>query len=694
MRGTVDIGYGQNYNGQWVEDFESIVTGPLDPKEHAYNIDGTINATSLIVGGQRLYLRWGSYNYYVKYSYTTSRVDGTTPQGDRAQDPNKSPDKPPITVPPGTTPTTGAKPAPGGIPKRPDGRPDIDDAFDNGVDGIRDFPGWHGGGTSKPSNPTGKPKNPTPDPPVKAKTPKPTPKPSPLPGSPPVVGYPSPPVTDKPTPVPSNPNPSPLPGTIPNPIPQPPSPSKPNPNPGNPGRQPDNPTPQPPTNPTKNPNPDPTPTPYNPSDPAPQPPYGSYVPGKGTVLGFDLLGRTYYNPFGESTRSGQVGEIISVTNNSQKDNNGREAIVRAYPIIGILSPPINQPDPIPELKNSTPVNRNTGSTIQIKPDPQPPKEEPKIGTPGGGGSTCLYPGYHPDVMGGHSTTQTSVGAVNTLISGTTNVSVNAVGKNVDKIVEAVGTPIAGKASTIFNAIDNVQSFTEKFAKATRLDKVYNALTLFLVIHNASQLAQNLGQSLDELINTGLQAIGIRDEKDEPLSISGAIGGGVSDFIKSIIGEDVYNSASLAWKKGSAIYSASVNIADAITQPLAGLASGLTQVGNNTGKIGNALVKSGTVLENAYDKMSENVQVNTGKLAQLNNYINDGNSAVELVDSFTELARVPLETKESFDNVKTELDGLKTKMNEEVATKKTEDATAKTASESPSIADLDVFKNLF
>ena len=216
----------------------------------------------------------------------------------------------------------------------------------------------------------------------------------------------------------------------------------------------------------------------------------------------------------------------------------------------------------------------------------------------------------------------------------------------------------------------------------------------MVIHNASQLASNLGSSLDELINTGLQAIGIRDEKDEELSISGAIGKSVESFVRSIIGNDVYDGVSLAWKKGSAIYSASVNIADAITSPLAGLASGLTSVGNNTGKIGNALVKSGTVLENAYDVMSENVQVSTGKLAQLNNYIQSGGTAVELVDSFTELARVPLETKESFDNAKEELDGLKTKMNEEVTTKKIEDATAKTASQSPDITELDVFKNLF
>jgi hypothetical protein len=355
--------------------------------------------------------------------------------------------------------------------------------------------------------------------------------------------------------------------------------------------------------------------------------------------------------------------------------------------------PINNPDPIPKLKDSTPVNRNTGEVIKPDPKPKPAKEDPKVGTPGGGGSQCAYPAYHPSNQARFTEVSTKQDATNTTLGVVSNVQQTVTNVGIESIKGKIGTGIAGKASTLFEAIDNVSTFTEKFAKATRLDKVYNALTLFMVIHNASQLASNLGSSLDELINTGLQAIGIRDEKDEDLSISGAIGKSVETFIRSILGNDVYDGVSLAWKKGSAIYSASVNIADAITSPLAGLASGLTSVGNNTGKIGNALVKSGTVLENAYDVMSENVQVSTGKLAQLNNYIQSGDSAVELVDSFTELARVPLETKESFDNVKTELDGLKTKMNEEIADKKEENADAKNDSQSPDISDLDVFKNL-
>jgi hypothetical protein len=369
---------------------------------------------------------------------------------------------------------------------------------------------------------------------------------------------------------------------------------------------------------------------------------------------------------------------------------------KTFPPVVELSktrPPVIDPDPIPSNKGGLTANPVTGNPVSPNPVPEPPTQPPKVGNPGNGGSSCQWPADRQIVIDGERRTQTEIGVVNTLITEKTNKAVEAVGKNVDKAVEAIGTPATGKASTLFNAIDNVQSFTEKFAKATRLDKIYNALTLFLVIHNAAQLSSSLGNSLDELINTGLQAIGIRDEKDEELSISGAIGKSVESFIRSIIGNDVYDGASLAWIKGNAIYSASVNIADAITSPLAGLASGLQTVGNNIGKIGNALVKSGTVLKNSYERMSENVLVSTGKLAQLNNYIQSGDTAVELVDSFTELARVPLETKESFDNAKTELDELKTKMNEEVATKKTEDAAAKNASQSPDITDLDIFKNL-
>jgi hypothetical protein len=138
--------------------------------------------------------------------------------------------------------------------------------------------------------------------------------------------------------------------------------------------------------------------------------------------------------------------------------------------------PINNPDPPPKLKDSTPVNRNTGEAITTDPKPKPAKEDPKVGTPGGGGSQCVYPAYHPSNQARFTEVSTKQDATNTTLGVVSNVQQTVTNVGIESIKGKIGTGIAGKASTLFEAIDNVSTFTEKFAKATRLDKVYNALT--------------------------------------------------------------------------------------------------------------------------------------------------------------------------------------------------------------------------
>ena len=68
-----------------------------------------------------------------------------------------------------------------------------------------------------------------------------------------------------------------------------------------------------------------------------------------------------------------------------------------------------------------------------------------------------------------------------------------------------------------------------------------------------------------------------------------------------------------WKKTSAIFTAAVQIYELSTNIMAGIAEGLETASQYTGKIGNALKKSGVVLEGAYEWMDENVRVKTGRL---------------------------------------------------------------------------------
>ena len=58
----------------------------------------------------------------------------------------------------------------------------------------------------------------------------------------------------------------------------------------------------------------------------------------------------------------------------------------------------------------------------------------------------------------------------------------------------------------------------------------------------------------------------------------------------------------------------------MTDSLFGITEGLEQIGKYTGKIGNALKKSGTVLENSYNWMTETFNFSSGKNRKIDRVI--------------------------------------------------------------------------
>jgi hypothetical protein len=434
------------------------------------------------------------------------------------------------------------------------------------MDALDGWPGWHGvRGSSPTGGGGGKAKNPKPDPPVKPGSPKPIPKPSPLPGSPPVVVNPSPPVTDHPTPVNSNPSPTPDPGTILDPAPRPPSPSKPNPNPGNPGRQPDKPTPEPPVNPGSKPTPNPTPQPYNPKDPTP-PPQDPLTKLNGNVDKiFDRDGSLLWDRYGSSPESRQRADkklegYLTEYYQKQEDNGKR-----AFPIIGILSPPINKPDPIPELKKTTPVNRNTGEVIKPKPDPQPAKEEPKVGTPGGGGSTCQWPADRGIVIGNQETIKTSEAQQNVILEAIVNTHIKSVS---DKVTGA-------------------KELLDKIVRSDVVDRAINLLTLASAIHNSVMLSRELGSTLTEALSNILSAVGIKDANGQAFDLNAVFGQQLESFVKSIVGTENYGTYKEVWIKANRILTTADNLLNAVRAEHSAIMQGVEVVANVTSELSNA-----------------------------------------------------------------------------------------------------------
>ncbi len=213
----------------------------------------------------------------------------------------------------------------------------------------------------------------------------------------------------------------------------------------------------------------------------------------------------------------------------------------------------------------------------------------------------------------------------------------------------------------------------------------------LLIHNAAQLSGNLGDSLSYFINSGLQLVGLQDEDANPIDINGLVGGFVSNTIKSIVGEEIYNGVSTAWKKTSAVYRGVMNIYELTLNSMAGLAEGLEIASQYTGKIGNALKRGGVILENSYEWMDENIRVKTGRLGTVQKVIDGIQETEEVVSNLTEITEQVKETQENIDEIKEQFDTGKNTVKANEEEKNTKETEAKENSQSPNLQTSDLNK---
>lgn len=189
-----------------------------------------------------------------------------------------------------------------------------------------------------------------------------------------------------------------------------------------------------------------------------------------------------------------------------------------------------------------------------------------------------------------------------------NPGINATREAQGKILDALGT-VGGAAGFggILAKLNQMQEFAEKAWKNTHLDKVINLLTLITVLHNASMISRDIGETLGYVVSNALAAIGVKDEDGNALDINNIIGSSVTDFIKSVVGEDVYDDTRTAWQKANRVLQAGSNIVWTLRSINDTTQDVLEWTAENTGKIGNALKKYGVVGDRAYPWMSERVK---------------------------------------------------------------------------------------
>ncbi|NJQ97935.1 MAG: hypothetical protein HC784_10525 [Hydrococcus sp. CSU_1_8] len=152
----------------------------------------------------------------------------------------------------------------------------------------------------------------------------------------------------------------------------------------------------------------------------------------------------------------------------------------------------------------------------------------------------------------------------------------------------------------------LNELSKKAWRATRMDKILNALNTILLIHNAAMLSNNLAQTLGEVTSQLLHTINIRDEKNNPLDINGQLSTLLDSWMRSVFGAENWTTAKRNWAKANRIISSTSNIVWTIRSMQDSAREIMEWTAENTGKIGNALKRFRVVGENAYKWMPERV----------------------------------------------------------------------------------------
>ena len=250
----------------------------------------------------------------------------------------------------------------------------------------------------------------------------------------------------------------------------------------------------------------------------------------------------------------------------------------------------------------------------------------------------------------------------------------AQGQSIAKIVKSTNEAV----TNFQNGAKTIKEFMEKAWKATHADKILNAITTAVVIHNGVQLSTNLAASITDTASVVLDAMGIQDENLQPFDVTEILRTKLNSILTSLIGAENYATLTTKLAKYNRIYQASANVLNSAYDLFDSARSTAELTAENTGRIGNALLDSGVVSEDSYSKMIDEVNPQTKVLGRIEGFRNSLDSIDDTVSVVSNIASEVVSTKDSYgellkarDDWKDANDALRTKKQETDSTIKSE-----------------------
>lgn len=244
-------------------------------------------------------------------------------------------------------------------------------------------------------------------------------------------------------------------------------------------------------------------------------------------------------------------------------------------------------------------------------------------------SPCAWTMDRNQVIGN----QTSQNAVLDVVTNTQLVSVQ----------NKLGPQVAG----------GITGWLGRFAKSLYLDKALNVINVMLNIHNGVMLSKNLVYTLGEIQTLVINAIGkqLKNEEMKTFDVNQVIGKEFKKLIEGILGKEKAGELTKRIAKYNRIISSATNLMNNLESMLFALSEMMSLAGEYQGKVGNALKRSGVILEDSYEAMQEKWRMMFGKrFAKIDRVLRGIDKGTEVADNLAGIAGEAVEVPEHLEEI--------------------------------------------
>ncbi len=207
----------------------------------------------------------------------------------------------------------------------------------------------------------------------------------------------------------------------------------------------------------------------------------------------------------------------------------------------------------------------------------------------------------------------------------------------------------------------------RIGSSTVVDRLLNAMTFAVTMHNAVQLSSNIGVTLIQVMQNVIDFFGLKDGNGDDYNLSQLIGSSINNFTTAIVGQENLANFKATWAQYSRIYAAGANLFSSFMSMGDTLVNAANVISGQNAKIGNALRIWGAVGEKAYGWMNITPNFSNPLLTKLQ-------SLDETASMVEQISQEPL-------NVKSAKEGLEI-ASKELADSLSQEESAKQGKEVP------------